>query len=902
MRLEEGRRLGDFEVMAPLGAGGMGEVYKARDLRLGREVALKVLPEALSREPERLARFTREARLLASLNHANIAGIYGLHEDGGLPFLVMELVPGPTLAEHLSAGPLPLRGALDVGRQIAEALEQAHARGIVHRDLKPANIKVTPEGKVKVLDFGLAKALAPEADDPDSSPTSDLATREGLVMGTAAYMSPEQARGKEVTPLADIWAFGCVLFETLSGRQAYEGDTVSDRLVSILTGEPDWNALPRETPALVRFLMRRCLQKDMALRLPDVSLARAALEEALGESGSQAGSQRPPAVDLSARGKPARRRSWLRPAGLVALGLVAGAAAVWAVRGRQAPADQRLRRFGIVLPLGVAVTDAAGQPVLALSPDGNRLVFAGEENAQPRLYVRALDSLAVQPVPGTEGGSHPFFSPDGQWLGFWAEGQIRRVRAAGGEPELVSPAPRLRGAAWLADDTIVFAPSATSGLQRVPSAGGTVETLTSVDAAAGEDSHRWPVALPGSRGLLFTVSGPSGRDEERWIEAFDLRDRRRHRLLPGGSFPRYVSGGWVLFARAGALHAARFDADAMRVEGSPTVVLDDVRMVAKGSGLACFDVAGDGTLAYVPGFPRPPDRMLAWVDRDGRETPLEDRARPYFRPVLSPDGRRLAVTVQGTRDDVWVHDLERRTWTRLTAEGDNTDAVWSPDGRQLVFSSTRSGPFNLYRTSADGGGQVQQLTQERTMAMSASWSPDGSVAAFGILDPRTGWDVAMLPLRPQGAPRRFLSSPFSEAYAAFSRDGRYVAYVSNESGRSEVYVRAYGQDGKWPISVGGGSEPVWSPDGRELFFRGGDALFAVAVHTAAAFTAGQPRVLLRGAFEPGVNGYPNYDVGRDGARFLVIKPPAQREPPLQIAVAPSWTAELDARGRTTARR
>jgi Tol biopolymer transport system component len=325
-------------------------------------------------------------------------------------------------------------------------------------------------------------------------------------------------------------------------------------------------------------------------------------------------------------------------------------------------------------------------------------------------------------------------------------------------------------------------------------------------------------------------------------------------------------------------------------------------MVAKGSGLACYDVAGDGTLAYVPGFPHPPDRMLAWVDRQGREVPLEDRARPYFRPVLSPDGHRLAVTVQGTRDDVWVHDLQRRTWTRITAEGDNTDAVWSPDGRQLVFSSTRSGPFNLYRTSADGGGQVQQLTQERTMAMSASWSPDGSVAAFGILDPRNGWDVALLPLRQQGAaPQRFLSSPFAEAYASFSRDGRYIAYVSNESGRSEVYVRGYGQEGKWPVSAGGGSEPVWSPDGRELFFRNADALYSVPVHTAGSFSAGQPRVLLRGAFEPGVNGYPNYDVAHDGTRFLVLKPPARREAPLQIALAPSWRAELESARRTDVR-
>jgi serine/threonine-protein kinase len=889
MRLEEGRRLGDFEVVASLGSGGMGEVYSARDLRLGRDVALKVLPEALSREPERLARFNREARVLASLNHANIAVIHGLQEHDGVLFLVLELVPGATLAEHLAAGPLPVRGALDVCRQVAEALEQAHARGVVHRDLKPSNVKVTPEGQAKVLDFGLAKALAGDADDITSSPTGELATREGLVMGTAAYMSPEQARGQDVTQQADVWAFGCLLFEALTGRQAFEGGTVSDRLVSVLTGEPDWTALPVATPGVVRFLLRRCLQKDVALRLPEIRLARVALEEALQDPSSQ------PREVLDPSPPAAPRRSWPVPAALLVLGLVIGAGAVLVARRGGPAADVRVRRFGIVLPGAVTVSDTAGQPVLALSPDGQRLVFAGEEDGQARLYLRELGALAVKPILGTEGGSHPFFSPDGQWVGFWAEGHIRKVPLGGGEPHVVTPAPRLRGAAWLADDTIVFAPSAAEGLRRVPSGGGAVAQLTAVDAANGEDSHRWPIALPAGRGLLFNVSGPSGLEEERWIEAFDLRSGRRRRLLQGGSFPRFLAPGWLMFARAGALHAVRFDAERIDVLGSPVPVLDDLRMAVKGSGLACFDVAPDGALAYVPGFPRPPDRLLAWVDRGGRETLLEPRGRPYLRPVLSPDGGRLAVTVQGARDDVWVQDLERRSWTRLTAEGDNTDAAWSPDGRQLVFSSTRSGPFNLFRVAADGGGDAQQLTQERTMAMSSSVSPDGSVVAFAVLDTQTGWDVRLLPLGAGGAPRPLVATRFTETYAAFSRDGRYIAYVSNESGRSEVYVRGYAQDGKWPVSSAGGTEPVWSADGQELFFRSGDALFSASVRTAGAFSAGPPRPVLRGPYEPGINGYPNYDVARDGTRFLMVKPPAQREAPLQLVVVPDWRAEVEAR-------
>jgi Tol biopolymer transport system component len=897
MRLDEGRRLGDFEVVAPLGSGGMGEVYKARDLRLGREVALKVLPEALSRDPERLARFHREARLLAALNHANIATIHGFQEADGVPFLVLELVPGPTLAEHLSAGPLPVRGALDVGRQVAEALEQAHARGVVHRDLKPSNVKITPEGQAKVLDFGLAKALAGDEADITNSPTGELATREGLVMGTAAYMSPEQARGQEVGPLTDVWAFGCVLFEALSGRQAFEGGTVSDRLVSVLTGEPEWTALPVATPGVVRFLLRRCLQKDTSLRLPEIALARVALEEALQDPTSH---PREP-VDVPMP-RPSRRRPWMAPAGLLALGLAAGAGAAFFFRGDAPRGETRPRRFGIVLPQDVGVSDAAGQPVVALSPDGQRLVFAGEERGAPRLYVRELGALAVKPIAGTEGGSHPFFSPDGQWIGFWAEGNIRRVALSGGESQMVAPAPRLRGAAWLADDSIVFAPSATSGLQRVRLASGSVETVTAVDGAAGEDSHRWPVALPGGRGLLFNVSGPSGREEERWVETLDLAGGRRKRILQGGSFPRFLPPGWLVFARAGALHAVRFDLGRLDVSGTPELVVEDVRMVVKGSGLACFDVAADGALAYVPGFPRPPDRLLTWVDRGGRETLLEERGRPYFRPVLSPDGRRLAVTVQGTNDDLWVRDLERGTWTRLTAEGDNTDAAWSPDGRQIVFSSTRAGAYNLYRAAADGGGEAQQLTQVRTMAMSSSVAPDGSVAVFAALDPETGWDVRLQPLRAPGPPRPFLSTRFAETYATFSPDGRYLAYVSNESGRSEVYVRGYGQEGKWPVSAEGGSEPVWAPGGRELFFRNGDTLFAVPVSTAGAFTAEKPRAAVRGAFEPGINGYPNYDVARDGSRFLLVKALAQREPPLQLVLVPDWRGELQAKARGTARR
>jgi serine/threonine-protein kinase len=896
MRLEEGRRLGDFEVVSALGSGGMGEVYKARDLRLGREVALKVLPEALGRDPERLSRFNREARLLASLNHPGIAAIHGLQEHEGIPFLVLELVPGPTLAEHLAAGPLPVRGALDMGRQLAGALEEAHARGVVHRDLKPSNVKITPEGKVKVLDFGLAKALAPEVDDPESSPTGDLATREGLVMGTAAYMSPEQARGRDVTPLADIWAFGCVLFEALSGRQAYEGDTVSDRLVSVLTGEPDWNALPPATPGVVRFMVRRCLQKDVSVRLPEIGLARAALEEALQDTASK---PREPMEPLPP--EPPSRRSWWLPAALFALGLAAGAGAVLAVRGTGQGPQARPRRFGIALPAGVRISDAGGQPVLALSPDGERLVFSGETDTGARLYVRELGALAARPLPGTEGGSHPFFSPDGQWVGFSAEGRLRKVALAGGEPQVLAPAPRMRGAAWLADDTIVFAPTATASLERVRASGGALPAVTSIDASAGEDSHRWPVALPGGRGLLFSVSGPSGREEERWIEALDLASGRRNRLLQGGTFPRFLAPSWLLFARAGALHAVRFDAGRMELSGSPAPALDDLRMTVKGSGLAFFDVAGDGSLAYVPGFPRPPDRRLAWVDRSGRETALEARGRPYFRPVLSPDGSRLAVTVQGANDGVWVRDLERGTWNRLTAEGDNTDAAWFPDGRQIIFSSTRAGVFNLFRAAADGGGQAEQLTRERTMAMSSSVAPDGSVVAFGVIHPETGWDVSLQPLRAPGPPRPFVSTRFTETYAAFSRDGRYLAYVSNESGRPEVYVRGYQQDGKWPISAAGGSEPVWSADGRELFFRSGDAIFSVPVSTSGAFTAGQPRAVARGAFEPGINGYPNYDVARDGTRFLVVQPAAEREAPLQLALVPGWRAELEAVTRAVRR-
>jgi Tol biopolymer transport system component len=891
---EAGRRLGSFEILGPLGAGSMGEVYRARDTRLGREVALKTLPAAVSADPARLARFEREARMLASLSHPNIAAIFGLEggleEAGSVVFLVLELVEGETLADRLEAGPLPSRQALLYCRQIAEALEAAHAKGIVHRDLKPSNVRVTPDGRVKVLDFGLAKALADESSGEDISDSSTLATREGVILGTAAYMSPEQARGRQVGRQTDVWAFGCILFECLTGQRPFGGATMTDTLVTVLAGDPDFARLPSSTHPLVRSLLGRCLEKDTDRRLHDIADARLEIEESLQSSG----------VNLrrdtgSWRGL--RRQRWLRRAawGLAMVGL--GAAGAWLILRLwpRTPAAARSLRLDIAVPAGVRLAEVdAGQPAFALAPDGGSVAFVGEAGGRRRIYVRALADLEARPVAGTEGGAHPFFSPDGEWIGFVSEGKLRKVNLRGGEPLVLADAPRLRGASWGADETIVFAPTADGGLMSLHASGGPTQALTTPGNATTHRSHRWPQILPRSQGVLFGTATTSGREEDRGVAVLRRDTGEWRELLTDASYPRYVPGH-LLFARAGSLLAVPFDLESLEVKGAPVSVLQDLRMSRRGSAVAFFEMSSRGDLLYVPGYPRPPDRRLVWVDRKGTVLPLTAPRRPYFRPVLSPDGRRLAVVVEGSNDDVWVHDLERESWTRLTFEADNTDPVWASDGARMFFASNRGGAYNLFAVPADGSGVSQLLLKTENWALPGSISPEGRRLAFAQLEATSSWDVWALELDSRTA-TPFLQTAFVESFAAFDPSGRFLAYVSTESGRPEVYVRPFpGPGAKWPISSGGGTEPVWSRDGRELFYRQGSRLMVVAVGAGSTLSVGSSQLLFEGRFEPGINGFPDYDVAPDGRRFIMVEDPDAAPPPARLVIAPGWLTELDAR-------
>ncbi len=920
MPLPAGTRLGPYEILSPLGAGGMGEVYRARDSKLGREVALKVLPEILARDPDRMARFKREAQVLASLNHPNIAAIYGFEESDGVRALALELVEGETLGEWLGrdapAGRLKSDStrpttetahravstddALPIARQIADALEYAHERGIIHRDLKPANIKITPEGTVKVLDFGLAKALEVEAtasSNVSDSPTlTAAATQAGVIIGTAAYMSPEQARGKSVDRRADIWAFGCVLYEMLAGRQAFEGDTVSDTLAAVLKTEPDLSALPASTPARVRELLRRCLTKDPKRRLRDIGEARIATEEALSGTDDVAPvcDRRSGGSDLAAR-RAALQPPWRRalPWALAAISTLALFALTLGNMFRAPlPPTRPIARLAVTLPPTGRLAEAFFSPI-ALAPDGSRLVYVAYHGASTQLYARAFDSFDAKPITGTEGAENPFFSPDGQSVGYFAEGKMKKVTLSGGAPFTLCNAASNRGASWVPDNNIVVALSGNSGLFEVSAAGGTPKPLTVPDRQMGEISHRWPEILPGGKALLFTLWSGGSFDDAR-IVLLSLNTGERRVLVEGGTHAQYVPSGHLVYARAGGLLAVPFDLKRLEVAGSPVPILDGVSMNS-GSGSASFSISAGGALAYVPGGLSVSTRNLFWVDRKGVAKPLPAPSHRYFSPRLSPDGRRLAVgdNVSG----LWLFDLTRGALTRLAdTAGAFPLPIWTPDGHSVTFRSVVGPSLNLHWMPADASRAPQRLTTSENQQSPGSWSPDGQVLAFSENDATTGWDIWVLKLEGDRKPRPFLQTPFNEGGPEFSPDGHWLAYQSDETGQQEVYVRPFpGPGGKWQISTEGGTEPMWARNGREFFYRNGEKMMVVSVGTKPTFTASKPRQLFEGPYESGSLVFsfePNYDVSPDGQRFLMIKRSEQASTPTQVNVVLNWSDEL----------
>jgi serine/threonine protein kinase/Tol biopolymer transport system component len=875
----------------------MSEVYQALDGRLGREVALKMLPAGLLEDGYYLARLEREARLVASLNHPNIAALYGVEGASGSPFLVLELVPGSTLAELLAGGPLPVGRSLEICRQIAEALEAAHASGVVHRDLKPANIKVTPDGRVKVLDFGLAKGLDLEApEDPMRTSTATLGgLRFGTLLGTPSYMSPEQLRGRPVHTQIDVWSFGCVLYESLTGRRAFVADTLSDTIAAILGRDPDWQALPDGLPERIRSLLHRCLAKDPRHRLHDIADARVEIEEVLS------GPTPPARRSLLARWRPRvlRVARWLAPA----LVLVSGSALV----ARSRP-DARLASFArLDLNLPAASPIALDrQPALAVSRDASLLVYASQRGSGTQLYLRRLDQTDAVAIPGTEGGDTPFFSPDGEWIGFAAEGKLKKVALAGGTPLTLADAPALHGAAWGEDGRILFAPSSVSGLYRVDAAGGAAQALTVPDSTHGEGSHRWPELLPGGDVVLYTAqtAGSESLDDAR-IAALSLRTGHRRVVLDGGTFPRYAPTGHLVYARAGALLAAPFDRVKLEIMAPPVPVVDGVT-VSPLSGAAQISFSADGMLVYAPGGTTQASRALLWVNRDGRSQPAAEARLAYSAPRLSPDGQRVALAIEDERGfDVWTHDLVRGTSTRLTADaGNEVLPLWTPNGARVAFGASPAGsPPTLFWRPSDGGGEARALPVTGHRQLPGSCSPDGQMLAVTTQEPApggTGYDIWLWPLRSGGKPQSYLSTPFDEAGPMFSPNGRWIAFTSNETGRDEIYVRPYpGPGGKWRISSEGGSEPVWSRDGGELFFRSGDQMMSATVTASGGFRAGRPTLLFEGPYDAGPSRHSNYDVAKDG-RFLMVRS-EQRPAPTQLHVVLSWFSDLRRRAPLTPR-
>jgi serine/threonine-protein kinase len=903
MSLSAGTRLGPYEILSAIGAGGMGEVYRARDTKLNRNVAIKVLPDVFANDPERLARFHREAQVLAALNHPNIAHIHGFEDSDGVHALVMELVDGPTLAERIAQGPIPLTEALAIAKQIAEALEAAHDQGIIHRDLKPANINVREDGTVKVLDFGLARLAAQETSDGGAgalsqSPTltTPAVTLAGVILGTAAYMSPEQAKGRTADKRSDVWAFGVVLYEMLTGRRPFEGDDLSDTLASVLKSEPDWDALPREVPAHIRVLVQRCLTKDRRQRVADMSVAlfvmieAASLAPAAGASG--------PAAML------ARAPVWRRLVMPTAAAIVVGAAVGMAVWLATRPTAVHVTRFALS-STGAAALSVDNQSIdLAITRDGTHIVYKGTG----QLFVRALDQLEPSRLAGLGTPRAPFFSPDGQWVGFVDTSAVpvalKKVAITGGPALTLSRLDSAsRGATWGEDDSIIFATATPStGLQRVSSGGGEPTVMTTPDREHGEADHLWPQFLPGSQAVLFTITATTGGNDASRVATLDLRTGTQKILVQGGSQAQYVPSGHLVYAASGTLRAVRFDLKRLEVIGTPIPVVPQV--VTMPNGTAEFDVAHDGTLVYVPGgAAAAPARTLVWVDRQGREAAIKGApARAYNAPRLSPDGARVAVEIRDQENDIWVFDFARETLTRVTFDpGLDQAPTWTPDGRRMVFSSTfgGAGMSSLFWQAADGTGTAERLAQSAIPTMfqfPSAVSPDGTRVLFTQGAVSTTTDVMTLTLDKDHRVQPLVQTPFAELNGEISPDGRWLAYQSNESGQVEIFVRPFPEvnTGHWQVSTGGGTRPLWARNGQELFYLAPDgALMSVRVERGTTWTAGTPARLINAAYYGAGTGR-TYDVSPDGKRFLTIKQGGsdQTPPPTSIVVVQNWLEEL----------
>jgi len=910
-----GTKIGGYEVVGQLGSGGMGEVYRARDVRLKRDVAIKVLPTAFAGDAQRMARFEREAQVLASLNHPNIAHIYGVVEsasaggadsgwasasssDGARDVsssrasadapkcsaLVMELVEGATLGERIARGPIAVEEAAVLAKQVAEGLEYAHDKGIIHRDLKPANIKVTPEGQVKVLDFGLAKALSGESSEADlgNSPTiTTVATRAGVLLGTAGYMSPEQAKGKAVDRRTDIWAFGCVLFEMLTGKAAFDGETITDKLAAVVRAEPELEQLPEKTPGRVRELVRRCLIKDSRQRLQAIGEARIALEKYLEGSEEETG----PATTAGAAGA-----GWLGFA-LGAAGIAAALAmgALWWT-GRKEPEAKRVVKSYIKPAADVTFLFSGLTSGFSLSPDGSRLAYVAQgPEGRPTLWIRPLDSLSAQSLTGTQDANFPFWSADGKMIGFFAEGKLKTVNAGGGPIIALADAPNARGGTWNQYGEILFAPNVYGPLYKVAASGGTVSAVTKANPERGDNTNRWPVFLPDGKHFLYLSGTPFGSKENpaNWVRVGSMQGDESKNLIHSHGSVGYAPGH-ILFLKMNTLMAQPFDEKKMEVTGEPVPIADPVQ--EEDSILrSTFSVSLSGQLAYAEGTTGS-GRELVWFDRTGKRVGDLPGAEAYRTPRVSPDGKRVTYTRSGNGYDIWSYDVARGVKTQLTfgyAVGQaNLDAVWTPDGKRIAYTSVRNGKYGFYAKAADGSGTEEMLLPgEDTVQNLSDWSQDGKYLAVQ----RQQRQIYILNAKEHTA-ELFEKSPFAQSVPAFSPDVKWLAYCSMESGEQKVYVEPFpGPGGKTQVSPGGGCIPRWRRDGKELFYLSTDnkIMSAEVKTTGGDFAVGAVKALFQTRLYR-YNG--GYDVSADGHRFIVAYEAGQ--PNAVITLVENWDAGL----------
>jgi eukaryotic-like serine/threonine-protein kinase len=856
-----GTKLGPYEILAAIGAGGMGEVYRARDTKLGRDVAIKVLP-TFARDAERMARFQREAKVLATLSHPNIAAIHTLEDSGSTRALVMELAEGPTLADRIAQSPIPIEDALKIARQICDALEYAHEKGIVHRDLKPANIKIAPDDTVKILDFGLAKALesGPSVEEIANSPTlSRMATQTGVLLGTAAYMAPEQAKAKPVDRRADIWAFGCVLYEMLTGKKAFEGDAVTETLAAVLKNEPDWSRLPAATPMRVRVLLQRCLQKDPKQRLRDIGDARISFDEVLS-----------------------------------------GGPAPTFVMGQRPVAPVPLVRFKVSLP---EKTVLAASGVIGLSPDGRHLAFVGASaDGVMRLWIRSLDSIEVKPLLGSElSASRPFFwSPDSRYIVFDAGGRLKRIDLSGGVAQTVCDSPGgAVGGSWNRDGVIILGNS-QGGLMRASANGGSASPLTTLDSSSGEIHHVFPSFLPDGRHFIYLRLSSKAENSGICIGSLDAKpEEQDSKLLLMTKFgavyvpPSDAGPDQLLFVRDGRLLAQPFDARQLKLSGDPVTVAEQVGTFLD-AGL--FSASANGILAYIAG--RSYEGQLAWFDQKGRRLGTIGEPGLYLSVALSPDGTRAVVSRLAAQMNLWLIDLSRGTSSRFTfGPSSAMCGTWSPDGSRIVFASGST--FDLYQKSASGVRADEPLLKSIDLKLPMSWSHDDRYLLYAITNPKTSKrDLWVLPLEGEKTPFPLLSAEFNHRNGQLSRDDRWIAYTSDESGRDEVYVRTFSpepsgaasEEGKWLISTAGGSEPRWRGDGNELYYLAPDRkLMAVQLAINGGLVAGLPKALFQAPQITSTFPYA-WDVTPDGKRFLFAGQPEQREAPFTVVL--NWTSLL----------